>query len=142
MATGGAMALIAAGGIDLIFANESEALQLAGAPDLESAIERLAAQVKTLVFTRGPAGAVAYEGGTLTEVPAISVPQVVDTTGAGDAFLAGYLAAYARGLTDGQAGLEAGARWAAAMVELEASIPPPWPSVAGLPQTLVSGALG
>lgn len=89
--------LIAAGGIDLIFANESEALQLAGASDLDGAIERLSSQVKTLVFTRGPAGAVAYEGGTLTEVPAISVSQVVDTTGAGDLFAAGFLAARCKG---------------------------------------------
>ena len=89
--------LIAAGGIDLIFANESEALQLADAADLDSAIERLASQVKTLVFTRGPAGALAYENGVRTEVPAISVPVVVDTTGAGDLFAAGFLAARCKG---------------------------------------------
>ncbi len=89
--------LIAGGGIDLIFANESEALQLAGAADLDSAIERLAPQVKTLVFTRGPAGALAFEDGVKTEVPAISVPVVVDTTGAGDLFAAGFLAARCKG---------------------------------------------
>lgn len=89
--------LIAGGGIDLIFANESEALQLAGAADLDSAIERLRGQVKTLVFTRGPAGALAYEDETKTEVPAISVPVVVDTTGAGDLFAAGFLAARCKG---------------------------------------------
>jgi sugar/nucleoside kinase (ribokinase family) len=89
--------LIAGGGIDLIFANESEALQLAGTADLDSAIERLSGQVSTLVFTRGPAGAVAFEGGARTEVPAISVPVVVDTTGAGDLFAAGFLAARCKG---------------------------------------------
>lgn len=89
--------LIAAGGIDLIFANESEALQLADATDLQGAIERLSGQVKTLVFTRGPAGAVAFEDGILSEVPAISVPQVIDTTGAGDLFAAGFLAARCKG---------------------------------------------
>ncbi|GLR46372.1 adenosine kinase [Sphingomonas astaxanthinifaciens] len=89
--------LIAGGGIDLIFANESEALQLAGATDLDSAIDRLSAQVKTLVFTRGPAGALAYEDGQKTEVPAIQVAQVVDTTGAGDLFAAGFLAARCKG---------------------------------------------
>jgi sugar/nucleoside kinase (ribokinase family) len=89
--------LIAAGGIDLIFANESEALQLADAADLDSAIRRLSTQVKTLVFTRGPAGALAYENGVRTEVPAISVPVVVDTTGAGDLFAAGFLAARCKG---------------------------------------------
>nr|WP_314445505.1 adenosine kinase [uncultured Sphingomonas sp.] len=89
--------LIAAGGIDLIFANESEALQLAGATDLDSAIEHLSSQVGTLVFTRGPAGALAYENGIKTEVPAIAVPQVIDTTGAGDLFAAGFLAARCKG---------------------------------------------
>jgi sugar/nucleoside kinase (ribokinase family) len=89
--------LIAAGGIDLIFANESEALQLAGAADLDGAIAHLSKQVKTLVFTRGPAGALAFEDGTKTEVPAISVPVVVDTTGAGDLFAAGFLAARCKG---------------------------------------------
>jgi sugar/nucleoside kinase (ribokinase family) len=89
--------LIAGGGIDLIFANESEALQLAGAVDLDSAIERLSAQVGTLVFTRGPAGALAFENGVRTEVPAIAVAQVIDTTGAGDLFAAGFLAARCKG---------------------------------------------
>ncbi|WP_300974277.1 adenosine kinase [Sphingomonas sp. LHG3406-1] len=89
--------LIAGGGIDLIFANESEALQLAGAADLDEAIRRLSQQVKTLVFTRGPAGALAFEGGVMTEVPAIGVGQVVDTTGAGDLFAAGFLAARCKG---------------------------------------------
>jgi sugar/nucleoside kinase (ribokinase family) len=89
--------LIAGGGIDLIFANESEALQLAGAADLDGAIERLAPQVKTLVFTRGAAGALAFEDGVRTDVPAISVPVVVDTTGAGDLFAAGFLAARCKG---------------------------------------------
>ena len=86
-----------AGGIDLIFANESEALQLAGAADLDTAIERLLSQVRTLVFTRGAAGALAFEGGVRSEVPAIAVQQVVDTTGAGDLFAAGFLAARCKG---------------------------------------------
>ena len=89
--------LIAGGGIDLIFANESEALQLAAAPDLDTAIERLSGQVRTLVFTRGSAGALAVEDGARTEVPAIPVAQVLDTTGAGDLFAAGFLAARCKG---------------------------------------------
>lgn len=61
---------------------------------------------------------------------------VVGTTGPGDAFLAGYLAAYAHGLTDAPAALEAGARWAAAMVSVEASTPPAWQGVEGGPELL------
>lgn len=89
--------LLAGGGVDLIFANESEALQLADAPDLDTAVERLSKQVGTLVFTRGPAGALAFEKGEKTEVPAIGVREVVDTTGAGDLFAAGFLAARCKG---------------------------------------------
>lgn len=89
--------LIAGGGIDLIFANESEALQLAGAADLDTAVVRLSGQVKTLVITRGPAGALAFENGERTDVAAAPVGQVVDTTGAGDLFAAGFLAARVKG---------------------------------------------
>ena len=78
---------------------------LANTPTRRTALASLAGALtalvgregKTLVFTRGPAGALAYEEGKLTEVPAISVPQVVDTTGAGDLFAAGFLAARCKG---------------------------------------------
>ena len=51
----------------------------------------------TLVVTRGAEGAMALSGGEGIEVPAAAVREVVDTTGAGDLFAAGFLAARARG---------------------------------------------
>ena len=60
------------------------------------AAERLAAGAALVVVTRGPLGATAYRGGDVVDVPAPSV-QVVDTVGAGDAFMAGLLAALAAG---------------------------------------------
>ncbi|HEU0309685.1 MAG TPA: adenosine kinase [Sphingomicrobium sp.] len=93
--------MIDSGGVDLLFANEDEALQLTGRTDLESALAELQAKVPTLVTTRGPNGAIAIENGTRITIPAAPVSEVVDTTGAGDLFAAGFLAAQCKG-----AGLE------------------------------------
>jgi len=87
-----------------------------------------------IVMTRGVAGAVQLEPGRVLHQPAVPA-EVVDTTGAGDAFLAGYLSQYAAGLTDGPEALAAGARWAAAAVSVEASVPPPWADVPLPPST-------
>ncbi|MFC7537102.1 adenosine kinase [Sphingomonas sp. GCM10030256] len=93
----GFQGMIDGGGVDILFANEDEALQLTGTSDLDGAIAALAPKVPTLVLTRGAAGALAYEGGVCTDVPAVPVREVVDTTGAGDLFAAGFLAARCRG---------------------------------------------
>lgn len=89
--------MIDRGGVDLLFANEDEVLQLTGARLLGDALSALADKVPTLVITRGAAGALAIDGGEGVEVPAIQVPHIVDTTGAGDLFAAGFLVARARG---------------------------------------------
>ena len=88
---------VESGGIDLLFANEDEVLQLTGRGDLDGAIGELARSVPTLVITRGPAGALAFERGVRTDVPAMAVQKVIDTTGAGDLFAAGFLAARCKG---------------------------------------------
>jgi len=78
-----------------------------------------------IVLTQGSDGSIQVEAAQTLHQPAFPA-EVVDTTGAGDAFLAGYLAQYARGLTGGAEALEAGARWAALTVGVESSVPPPW----------------
>jgi sugar/nucleoside kinase (ribokinase family) len=93
----GFLGMIDSGGIDVLFANEDEALQLTGRGDLDGALDELAAKVPTLVVTRGAAGAVAVEQGARVAVPAVQVERVVDTTGAGDLFAAGFLTARCRG---------------------------------------------
>jgi sugar/nucleoside kinase (ribokinase family) len=85
--------MIDSGGVDLLFANEHEALQLTGRTDLESALNELKAKVPTLVVTRGPNGAIAIEKDERVSIPAAPVNDVVDTTGAGDLFAAGFLTA-------------------------------------------------
>ena len=90
-------ALIAAGLIDILFANHVELAALTGHDDFHAGIAALEGQVPVLVVTRGEAGAVAATGGELFEVPAEPVARVVDTTGAGDLFAAGFLHGHVSG---------------------------------------------
>ncbi|ODU21966.1 MAG: carbohydrate kinase [Sphingomonas sp. SCN 67-18] len=89
--------LIARGDIDILFANEAEILSLMETEDCDAAIARVAAQVPLLVVTRSEKGAIAVKDGARHEVPAAPVDAVVDTTGAGDLFAAGFLAGQAQG---------------------------------------------
>ncbi len=88
--------LIDQGNIDILFANEDEILSLTGSQDLGDAIDLIAPRLPLLVVTRSEKGAIAAEAGQRVEVPAERVEQVVDTTGAGDLFAAGFLAGYVR----------------------------------------------
>ena len=90
-------ALIDGGRIDVLFANQAEIEMLAGVPHLDSAVEAVRSKVETLVVTRGEHGALATRGSERAEVRAEPVAEVVDTTGAGDLFAAGFLFGYTRG---------------------------------------------
>lgn len=90
-------ALIDEGLFDILFANEVEIRALAENDDFEAAVANVAAKVPLLVVTRGAQGAIALSGGARTEVSAEPIDEVVDTTGAGDLFAAGFLAGYAEG---------------------------------------------
>lgn len=83
-------ALIDDGLIDILFANEEEAAILEDSSS-EQAIETLGRDVPLLVVTRGPEGALAIHKGERFETKALPVDRVVDTTGAGDLFAAGFL---------------------------------------------------
>jgi sugar/nucleoside kinase (ribokinase family) len=89
--------MIDSGGVDLLFCNEDEALQLTGRTDLKDALTELSIKVPTLVVTKGPQGAIAIENGQRISIPAAPVSEVVDTTGAGDLFAAGFLTARCKG---------------------------------------------
>ena len=77
--------------VDVLFANEAEALGLSGEDDTGSAVKFLAEKCRTVVVTLGAAGSLVASNGGLIQVPADKVDSVVDTTGAGDSFAAGYL---------------------------------------------------
>ena len=83
--------------VDILFGNEEEIFQLYEAGDVETAIERLRAANVLAVMTRGPKGALVFDGETTTAVDAAPVAKVVDTTGAGDLFAAGFLFGFTHG---------------------------------------------
>jgi sugar/nucleoside kinase (ribokinase family) len=90
-------ALIAAGDIDILFANEHELAALTGEAEFEAGLAALAGTVPVLVVTRSEHGAVAVAGGERAAVAAEPIAHVVDTTGAGDLFAAGFLFGHVRG---------------------------------------------
>ncbi len=82
--------------VDILLPNEREALKIAGKPDLQSAISRLAQTVPTVVVKLGPRGALAVANGKRLTAPPVPVT-VVDPVGAGDSFDAGFLHQHLRG---------------------------------------------
>jgi sugar/nucleoside kinase (ribokinase family) len=89
-------ALLAEGLVDILFCNEAELAAMTGTEDFETGVAALAPQVPVLVVTRGALGAIALARNERAEVPAEPVAAVVDTTGAGDLFAAGFLAGHVR----------------------------------------------
>jgi sugar/nucleoside kinase (ribokinase family) len=83
--------------VDILFANESEACILWGCHDAESAIDRARVEVGITCLTLGARGSVIVAGGETHEVSAHPV-EVVDTTGAGDLYAAGFLYGYTAGM--------------------------------------------
>ena len=82
---------------DIVFANETEALSLFQVNDVDEATRAFAATGKLVALTRSEKGSRIIGGGGVIEVPAVPTT-VIDTTGAGDAYAAGFLAAHAKAL--------------------------------------------
>jgi fructokinase len=91
---------------DILFANEAELLSLYETDDLAAAVEAVRSEVSVAAVTRSEKGSLVVSGRVTEEIAAVPT-QVVDSTGAGDAYAAGFLAALARGLPLAEAG-----RWA------------------------------
>lgn len=110
--------------VALLFGNEAEIRRLAGTDDLAGAIAEVRQLCPTVVITRSEKGSVVVTGDTEVEVPAHPVDEVVDTTGAGDLYAAGYMAGLGRGL-DPAACAELGSRAAAAVITRIGARPDP-----------------
>jgi sugar/nucleoside kinase (ribokinase family) len=85
------------GTVDLIFANEAELTSLYETPDFDSALSQLRDDTKLGIVTRGEKGCVVASKDGVVAVPAFPIQKLVDTTGAGDLFAAGFLFGLVRG---------------------------------------------
>jgi sugar/nucleoside kinase (ribokinase family) len=86
--------------VDLIFANEAELHSLYQTSDFNTAVAALRADIGAAVITRSEKGCLVLSPQGTEAVPAFPVERVVDTTGAGDLFAAGFLSGLARGADD------------------------------------------
>jgi sugar/nucleoside kinase (ribokinase family) len=96
-AFGPARFLALAGPVDLLLPNRDEALTLSGAAEPHTAARTLRTHARAVVVTLGAEGALWTDGRTVLDAAAATTGPVADTTGAGDAFAAGFLAAWLRG---------------------------------------------
>jgi sugar/nucleoside kinase (ribokinase family) len=97
--------LMRRGTVDLVFANEAELHSLYQTSDFDTALAQLRNDTKLGVVTRSEKGCVVVSKDGVIAVPAFPIDKIVDTTGAGDLFAAGFLFGLVRG-----AGYEAAGR--------------------------------
>jgi sugar/nucleoside kinase (ribokinase family) len=83
--------------VDLVFANDTEAMALFETSDFDTALAGLRAKVKIAAVTRSAQGSVIAAGADTFAVSAFPVEKVVDTTGAGDQYAAGFMFGLAKG---------------------------------------------
>jgi sugar/nucleoside kinase (ribokinase family) len=108
--------LIRAGTVDLVFANERELHSLYQTADLDTALEALRNDAKLAVVTRSEKGCLVVTREETDAVPASPVERLVDATGAGDLFAAGFLVGLSRG-ADNRSAARLGALAAAEIIQ-------------------------
>lgn len=110
------LGLMRDGTVDIVFANESELHSLYMTSDFDTALKQLRNDVNLGVVTRSEKGCMVVSSEDAVAAPAFPVDKVVDTTGAGDLFAAGFLYGLARNLAYKQCG-ELGALAAAEVIQ-------------------------
>ena len=96
-------ALITDGAIDILLANEHELKSLYTTSDFDSAVKALRDEAPLAVVTRSAEGSIVIDKEGVVAVPAQSIDRLVDTTGAGDLFAAGFLLGHVRGFSHEEA---------------------------------------
>ncbi len=96
--------LMRGGTVDLVFANEAELHSLYETSDFDTALAQLRGDVDLSVVTRSEKGCVVASRDGVIAVPAFPIDKIVDTTGAGDLFAAGFLFGLVRGVGHEAAG--------------------------------------
>ena len=108
--------LLRDGTVDILFANERELGSLYETSDFDTALAALRKDAKLAAVTRSEKGCVVIEGGRTEAVPAEPIEKMVDATGAGDLFAAGFLVGHSRG-TDLRTAARLGAIAAAEVIQ-------------------------
>lgn len=85
--------------VDILFANEEEAKALYETATFEEAVESLKGKCEIIAITRSEKGSVIMAGDKLVEIVPEKITKVIDTTGAGDQYAAGFLYGYTQGMT-------------------------------------------
>ena len=88
--------------VDILFGNADELMALYEVDDLDAAVAAARRDCQLAVITTGAAGCLVVTADEVLRVPAVPVDQVLDTTGAGDLFAAGFLYGYTRDLPLGE----------------------------------------
>ncbi|MFD2265093.1 adenosine kinase [Lacibacterium aquatile] len=101
---GGAFREFIDGHVDVLFANEAELLALTTEGDFDRALAALKGKVSVAAVTRSEKGSVVLKGDEVVTVDAAAVSKVVDTTGAGDLYAAGFLLGHVRGFAAADCG--------------------------------------
>ena len=83
--------------VDLLFGNDAELISLYQTDTFDEAVAELRNHCQFAAITTGAAGSVIVTGDELIDVPAVPVRRVVDTTGAGDLYAAGFIYGVASG---------------------------------------------
>ncbi|WP_027134210.1 adenosine kinase [Geminicoccus roseus] len=102
--------------VDILFANESEITSLYETEDFDEAMEAVRREVGLAVLTRGPSGSVVVAGDQSHPIEPVPPAQVLDTTGAGDLYAAGFLYGYTHDLSLAASG-RLGSACASAVIE-------------------------
>jgi adenosine kinase len=108
--------LIRTGTVDIVFANEAELKSLYETTDFAAAAGQLGKDARLAVVTRSEKGCVVIEKQTVEAVPAHPIESVIDATGAGDLFAAGFLVGHSQG-QDNKTAARLGALSAAEVIQ-------------------------